>query len=165
MLDYNSQKNILNKIANYLIDLEISFNWVDVLLQSNEKRIILLLSYFYDDLEFDTTISVESMENMEDWISLKCFTFDISPITNPKKLNQVLRIALELNFSIPETTFALYNEKYIYIKSDMPIDISSNDFKFELDGFSIGLQNLFDKLRTLGYKIDPTKGKLPIKRV
>lgn len=71
---------------------------------------------------------------------------------------------MSLNFDIPETTFALYEDKYVYIKSDMPTTVDIKDFEFEVNGLSWGLSNLFDKLRVLGYKIDPTKGRLPLKR-
>ncbi|MHA1271789.1 MAG: hypothetical protein ACTSPY_18525 [Candidatus Helarchaeota archaeon] len=164
MLDYISQKNILNKIAHHLTDMDVPFNWVDILLQNNEKRVILLLVFLFDDLEFDTTISIESLEGADDWISLRCYAFDISTIEDPKAINQILRIVLELNFYIPETTFALFKRKHVYIKSDMPVNVSLKSLEFEFNGFELGLINFFNKLRTLGYKIDPTKGKLPIKR-
>jgi hypothetical protein len=166
MTDYNSQLKILERFESFLKKMNINYTPVDVMLKEGGKRAILLIPYTYDDLIFDTTITVESMEGADDWVSINCYAFDIGEIEgDPKKLNQILKIVMSLNFDIPETSFALFNDKYLYIKSDMRTDIDFDDFEFEANGLSWGLSNLFDKLRVLGYKIDPTKGKLPLQRV
>ncbi|MHA1229977.1 MAG: hypothetical protein ACTSPQ_04965 [Candidatus Helarchaeota archaeon] len=145
-------------------EFKFDYYWVDVLLSEKTTKPILLLHYLYNDLEFDTTISVNSFEGIEDWISISCYAFDLIEADNDKKLNQLLRIALETNFILPETTFGLFDDRYLYILGDLPLNATKSDFEFEINGINAGLNMLFDKLSSLGYKLDPTKGKLPIKK-
>jgi hypothetical protein len=76
-----------------------------------------------------------------------------------KKLIDVYRLSLSLNFSIPETTFSILND-FLYIEADMPLDVSKEDFDFEVKGFEWGVGNFIENMKKLGLTVTPTGGIL-----
>ncbi|HUX98238.1 MAG TPA: hypothetical protein VMV49_01675 [Candidatus Deferrimicrobium sp.] len=155
MGDNKSEKKDLEKIAKLLEKINMEFTFFDLKYAQDEVHPAIHTSYKAEGKEFDVIIRSYSQKDLGKWINMRCFVFNTSEL-DTETANKVFKLCLQLNYFLPETTFSWFDEK-IFIESDMPIDVSLDDFKFELKGLSLGLENLTHHFKSLGLTIDPTK--------
>lgn len=157
MTDYENEKEKLKNIEKMLADSGGEYDWIDINLEKGDVKPCLICPISYKGITLDVLISYQVWDEAE-WICMRCFVYDTSALDD-KKLIDVYRLSLSLNFSIPETTFSILND-FLYIESDMPLDVSKDDFDFEVKGFEWGVGNFVENMKKLGLSVSPTHGVL-----
>ena len=155
--NYKKESNYLKKIKKYLIDLEIQFEEIDMNYADGLHPAIYLV-YPHEKRDFDVIIRAEITDDLGDYFQLYCPLYNTDPL-DIKIANKLFRKCLELNFFLPETKIVLDSRNYLYIKAEMPVSLSLDEFNFELDGIDLGIENFVPKLESLGLRL-PTSGSL-----
>ncbi|MHA1651175.1 MAG: hypothetical protein ACTSYB_13355 [Candidatus Helarchaeota archaeon] len=146
MVDYQKEKQNLEKIAEYFDKMNISYDFTDEFTDSNEKFPLLITIYTYRNLHFGLHVI-----NNDDWICAKAMVLDTAML-DPSVIHEIYQICLELNFQLPETTYSA-NEGQIFVEADMPVGVSFEDFKREIMSIGRGIDILIDALFPLGVNL------------
>ncbi|MHA1270265.1 MAG: hypothetical protein ACTSPY_10800 [Candidatus Helarchaeota archaeon] len=158
MSNYDKEKDQLKLIAKYFSKSGLDFKWVDFDFGHGFVKPVIVSSNQYQDVPLDIVASAQSAEGVDDWLTLRVFLCKVDNLDKDKLLD-LLKLCLQLNFEIPETTFSMKGNM-IFLEADMPTNISEKDFQFELDGMDFGIPLLFNGMKKLGLSINPTKGTI-----
>ncbi|MHA1271764.1 MAG: hypothetical protein ACTSPY_18400 [Candidatus Helarchaeota archaeon] len=155
MSNYDKEKSQLKTIANHLNKMNIPFDYVDLKFGENVRPIIVF-NKNYGNIYFDVVVVAQSHESVDDWLTVRCLLYDFSEL-KINQINSIFKLCLELNYYIPETTFSV-NNNLIFIENDMPLDISHENFEFEILGFDVGIQNFISGMENLGFEVKGIQG-------
>ena len=157
MSKYDWEKNQLKRIENLLQKMQIPFGYIDIDLGDGISKPAISIITNFQDIEFEVLISAQDVNDIQ-WLVLRCLACSIADLS-VDKANEVMKLALTINYHLPETTFSLIKD-FLFIENDMPLDIDLEDFDFELCGFELGLQNFLIQMNKIGMQVTSTKGIL-----
>ncbi|MBD3227954.1 MAG: hypothetical protein GF329_07170 [Candidatus Lokiarchaeota archaeon] len=163
MVDIKKQKKDLENVESILKKSNNKYNWIDLPIGKNEKKPVIITSCTYKKRVYDVIISAQYWKGVDDWACMRCYVFNTKNLPDDKLID-VYRLCLSLNFSIPETTFSISND-FVYLECDMPFDISSDDFAFEVKGLELGVGNFVENMLKLGLEPSPTAGEIRSKKL
>ncbi|HUX98747.1 MAG TPA: hypothetical protein VMV49_04280 [Candidatus Deferrimicrobium sp.] len=165
MSSYETEKENLKKIAQYLEKEKVSYKWEDLSFYSGEKWPAIKTTYIYKDTKhthkdygFDLLIG-----NSEDWFEMKCLVLKTDQLTKDLRYD-IYEWCLSLNFELWETTFSAFFEQ-IFVESDMPLNISYEDFKYELQALKKGIDLFIELVIQKACELSDTAGKLDVKKL
>ena len=154
LMGYQEEKNRLEVFSRHLSKMGIPYKFKDI---GNESEIFpaIVCTYKHGELDFDVVIY-----NIADWIHVKCLVLETIGLPSQIQLS-IFKLALSLNYDLPETTFSLYNDN-LYIELDCLNDVDYDDFVEEFNSIPTGL-NIF--LKTIKkeeseIEISSTKGAI-----
>jgi len=139
MVNYEQEKQNLEVAAKHLDKLKVKYEFVDLETAEGDKFPAIISTYDYKKMTFDLHIV-----NNDDWLCVKCLILDTSEL-DPELACAVYRVAMELNFELPETTFSA-NDGFLFIEADMKVGINFEDFKQEWDSLNEGLDQVVEDL-------------------
>jgi hypothetical protein len=157
MADYNWEKNTLKTIEKHFNNLGVAFEYIDINMGNEIVKPAIYSSLKLKDIDFDIYISAQDVHNVQ-WIVLRCIVCDLNDL-DLKDVNEIFKLALTVNYYIPETTFSSAND-FLYLENDMPLDVDAENFNFEITGLELGISIFIKQMEAKGYSITSTKGIL-----
>src|SRR6056297_1280993 len=124
-MGYQEERKNLEKFSTHLEKMGVPFNFKDI---GKEEEVFpaIICTYRHEEIDFDVIIY-----NIANWIHVKCLVLDVKGFPSQVSLS-IFKLALKLNYDLPETTFSLYKNK-LYLEIDCLIDIDYDDFLEEFN--------------------------------
>ena len=151
---YKEEKKNLENFSQMLKKMKIPFKFKD-LGNSGEIFPAIVCTYRNEDTDFDVVIY-----NIADWIHVKCLVLETTGLPTPVALS-IYKLALSLNYDLPETTFSLFNDN-LYLEIDCLLDIDYDDFVGEFNSIPKGLKLFIHEIKQKeeSVQISSTKGAI-----
>ncbi|MBD3228287.1 MAG: hypothetical protein GF329_08860 [Candidatus Lokiarchaeota archaeon] len=157
MVDYDWEKKQLKAIEEHFKKKNISYEYIDIDMGNEVVKPAIYTTVKLKGLDFDVYVSAQDVHDVQ-WIVIRCLVCDLKDL-DLNEINKILKIALTVNYYIPETTFSLINDS-LFIENDMPLEVSLESFNFEIRGLEIGIGIFQQNMEDLGLTITSTKGIL-----
>jgi len=154
-LSDESDKNKLKRMESILQKIDIPYEYIEFNTGGGNFKPALVINGVFQEITFNVFITIKKIEGLNEWFLIRCLVYDVSKL-DVKKVNEVLKLCLSLNYLIPETTFSLY-ENSIFIEAEMPLDIDVERFNFEIIGIELGLANFLKKMKNIGLEVSAPK--------
>lgn len=153
-MGYFEERTNLNSIAIYLERIGVPYRLKDIADSEGTVFPALICTYQCQNLDFDVILY-----NLNKWVHVKCMIMNTTTLNlDPKILLSLYKLCLDLNYSLPESTFSTFKDD-IFIEIDCLVNVSFEDFKAEFTSIGEGIEAFIQAVnRDKEITVKSTKG-------